>query len=127
MAGFSNAFENSILAHCFGGAALSQPSAWYVALHTADPTDAGTSAEVSGGSYARQNCTSWSAPSNGQVDNAAEINFAGMPAVTVTHFSIWTALSGGTCIGTGALLQNKTLQAGETARFAVGDLDVNLD
>lgn len=127
MAGFSNTYENLVLAHLFGGAALTQPSAWYIALHTQDPTDAGNVGEVTGGSYARQNCTSWSAPTTGLTDNGAEVNFAGMPATTVTHFSIWSAVSGGTCMISGALLQSKTTLAGETLRLPVGDLDVTLD
>ena len=127
MAGFCNSIENSLLAHFFGGAAFAQPSAWYIALHTQDPTDAGNVGEVTGGSYARQNCTSWAAPSNGLVDNAAEVNFAGMPATTVTHFTIWSAVSGGTPYINGALLQSKTTLAGETLRLPIGDLDITLD
>lgn len=127
MAGFSNTYENLILAHLFGGASLAQPTAWYISLHTQDPTDTGTTGEVTGGSYARQNCTSWTTATGGALDNNLELNFSGMPATTVTHFGIFSASSGGTCIMTGNLLQSKTTLAGETLRLPVGDLDITLD
>jgi hypothetical protein len=106
---------------------MTQPSAWYVALHTASPGNEGASNEVSGGGYARQNCTAWTTPASGANSNNAEIQFTLMPAVTVTHFSVWSAASGGTCMWTGALVQSKVVADGETVRIAAGDLDNTLD
>lgn len=105
----------------------------YVSLHTADPTDAGTGAEVTGGSYARVavqpadgNWTGASA-TDGNTDNAAAITF---PAPTanwgvVTHFGIWDRLTGGNLITFGAITPNKTINNGDPApAFAIGALDV---
>lgn len=57
-------------------------------LHTADPGSAGTTSEVTGGSYAPQNAT-FSAASSGSAALSADVPFAGMPAVTVSHVSYW--------------------------------------
>jgi hypothetical protein len=92
--------ENRILDALFNNTALAvaQP---YVSLHTADPGETGAN-EVVGGSYARQ-AASFGAASAGQVQNDANIDFSGMPPVTVVGFAIWDALSGGNCLWTGWL------------------------
>lgn len=105
----------------------------YVSLHTADPTDAGTGAEVAGGSYARvavqpadANWTGASA-TDGNTDNVAAITF---PAPTanwgiVTHFGIWDRPTGGNLITFGTITPNKTINNGDSApSFAIGALDV---
>ena len=57
MAAMSNYLENKVLDYVLRDQADWAPTAVYLALHTADPTDAGTGAECSGGSYARQAIT----------------------------------------------------------------------
>lgn len=57
-------------------------------LHTADPGAAGTTSEVSGGSYAAQ-AALYNAASSNVCSLSADVPFAGMPAVTVTHISFW--------------------------------------
>ncbi len=57
-------------------------------LHTADPGAAGTTSEVTGGSYAAQ-AALYNAASSGVCSLSADVPFAGMPAVTVTHLSMW--------------------------------------
>ncbi len=57
-------------------------------LHTADPGSAGTTSEVTGGSYAPQNAT-FNAASAGSSALSADVPFTGMPAVTVSHVSYW--------------------------------------
>lgn len=71
-----------------------------VALHTADPGDAGTqtTSESAYTNYTRENVarsTGWSASSGGSVSPAANIDFpsSGASGTTVTHFS--TGKSGG--------------------------------
>ncbi|MCK6480198.1 MAG: hypothetical protein HUU06_11100 [Planctomycetaceae bacterium] len=96
----ANWAENKILDALFNNVSLAvaQP---YVSLHTADPGETGVN-EVGGGSYARQ-AASFGAAASGQVQNDANIDFTGMPAVTVVGFGIWDALSGGNCLWTGWL------------------------
>lgn len=108
----------------------------YVALHTADPTDAGTGTEVSGGSYARVAVSrasgSWAAPSNNagaqQTSNAGTITFPTPSANwgTVTHFAIWDASSAGNMLYSGALTTSRTINNGDSApSFAIGALVIS--
>lgn len=63
-------------------------------LHTADPGATGT-AEVTGGTYARQSIT-WSSASGGQLDSSAPIVFDVPGGTTVTHLGLW---NGSTWLG----------------------------
>jgi hypothetical protein len=80
-------------------------AATYIALHTADPGGTST-AEVSGGSYARVQ-TTWGSSSGGsKVGSQAVLN---VPAgTTITYWSLWSASSGGTCYYSGALPASET-------------------
>src|SRR5436190_1993271 len=95
--------EAKVLDHALRNTAFSQPAALYLALHTADPGDTGTASEVAGGSYARQTiafaASSGTTPATAASSGA--VNFAGMPAVTITHFSIRDAVSAGNSLFTG--------------------------
>jgi hypothetical protein len=133
MSKMSDFLEVELRKHIFRTGSMTKPAALHVSLHTADPTDAGTGAEVSGGSYARvqrdpldANWTGVSA-TDGLTDNAAAITF---PAPTanwgvVTHFGIWDAAVAGNLICYGALTTPKTINSGDAApSFAAGALDV---
>jgi hypothetical protein len=121
----SNYLENIILDHILRNQAFTPPSTVYVALHTADPGETGAS-EVTGGSYARQAVT-FGAASGGAVSNTGAINFPAMPAVTVTHASLWDASTAGNCLWTGALAASKVINSGDTPTFPIGDIDVAVD
>lgn len=98
----------------------------YVSLHTADPGNTGAS-EVAGGSYARQ-LTGFGAPADDSgvraITNAADVDFTGMPAVTVTHFAVWDAATAGNPLYKEALAASRTTLAGDTIRFTTGSLKV---
>ncbi len=110
-----NTFENDLLALIFNGtpianiadnASVSPLTQLFVALHTADPGEAGTQStnEVAYSSYARvgvnRNTGGWPAPSAGAISPAANIDFplgtGGSGAAT--HASIGVASSGATKI-----------------------------
>ena len=114
MAGKSDAFETDLLRLIFNGTAIanladnaaSSPlTSLYVALHTADPGEAGTQStnEISYTGYARVAVTRGSGAftvTGNSVSPASVVNF-GMrtdtgAAVTATHFSIGIAASGAT-------------------------------
>ncbi len=116
--------ENKLLDAVFNATAYSVTTP-YISLHTADPGETGAS-EVSGGSYARQSGT-FIAASGGTLDNDAIMDFTDMPAVTVTHMGVWDAASGGNFLWGGVLVASKTVNAGDTFRFPVGNLDINLN
>lgn len=126
VSGFSNYLEDRVLNHVFGGVTLAQPAAVYVALHTADPEEDGSGAQVTGGSYARQAAT-FAASSGGSKATSANLVFADMPAATVTHVSIWDAVSGGNMLAGGALSVSKVVGAGDTFQITSGNLVVNLN
>lgn len=127
MSALTDYAEAEVAKYLFTSEAMgTRPTAWYVALHTADPTETGAVAEVSGSSYARQAVTL--NRTAGQVVNAGAVTF---PAVTATpyttsHVSIWDAVSGGNCLAKGALAIAKLHAVGESANFAAGELIANI-
>ena len=99
----------------------------YVSLHTADPSDAGSS-EVSGGSYARQGPVTFASSGNNPTvaSNSAIVTFPTASAAwgTLTHFGIWDAASAGNFRGSGALTTSKTVASGDIARFIANALSI---
>jgi hypothetical protein len=128
MSAITNYLETEWMKYAFTNTAMgTRPTAWYVALHTADPGETGATAEVSGSSYARQS-TTFTQTVN-EVENDAPISFptvTGSP-YTVTHVSVWDAVSGGNCLYKGALTVSKALAVGEAGNFAIGELILNID
>ena len=96
MAEISNYLENALINGTLRATNYTAPAAVYVSLHTADPTDAGTGTEVSGGSYVRQAAT-FGAPSNGASTTTADIAYPQATASygTVGWIGIWDAVSSG--------------------------------
>lgn len=135
MSKMSNYLENELIKHVFRTGSFTKPSALYISLHTADPTDAAGGAEVSGGSYARvahgPSDATWDATSgtDGHTENTGTVTFPTPTAGwgTVTHFGIWDAASGGNLLIHGALTQSKVINIGDTVSFADGALDVTFD
>jgi hypothetical protein len=97
-------FNATAIANIADNAASSPLTAIYVALHTADPGEAGTqqTSEATYGSYARvgvnRNSGGWTVTNN-SVSPVAAITFAtstGTPSETLTYFSVGVASSGAT-------------------------------
>lgn len=133
MSNMSDYLEAQLRTHIFRTGTFAKPTALYVSLHTADPTDAATGAEVTGGAYARVQRNpldaNWTAASatDGVTDNAADITFPAPTANwgTVTHFGIWDAPTGGNLLCYGALTTPRTINSGDPAPvFSAGALDV---
>lgn len=95
-------------------------------MHTADPGGTGAN-EVTGGAgpYARQAVT-FNAAAGKHADAVSALNFPGMPAVTVTHISLWSAASGGTEWLEGSLAVQKSVNAGDTFQLPASDIDFDL-
>lgn len=129
-----NTFENDLLKLIFNGTAIanladnaaSSPLAnLYVALHTADPGEAGAqnTSECSYTGYARvavaRTAGGWSITNN-VVSPVAEIAFpeATAGSETATHFSIGTAASGaGKILYKGAISPTIAIAAGVSPRL----------
>jgi hypothetical protein len=128
----SNYLEAKILDHVLRNTSYTPASTVYLALHTTDPGETGTGAEVTGGSgpYARKSIT-FAAASGGSIAmdtvsaHPSGIDFSGMPGCTVTHVALWDALSSGNCLWSGALTSSRTVTAGDTLRIT--SLTVTLD
>jgi hypothetical protein len=120
--------EDAILDHTIDGTSMAQPSAVYVGLHSADPTDTGGVGEISGGSYSRQVASSWAAASGGSKATSGAIVFTGLPATTINGYVIWDASSGGNALYTShGLGTGITVAANDEIEFASGDITVTLD
>jgi hypothetical protein len=127
----SDYLEVEVLKWCTGQVnALGTAPTPYIALYTANPSDAGGGTEVTGGSYARvSSAGKWAAPSAGSVSNNAEIAFATASAGwgTVTAFGLFDAVSGGNLLRWAALGASKAVDSGDTARFASSTLTFTED
>ena len=142
----TDAFETALLTLYFnntdhanvGDAAGLQNSvaagSFYVSLHTADPGETGTqtTSEATYTGYARKavarSAAGWTITAN-NVSNAAAIAFDPCTAGSnvITHFGIGSdATLAGNLFFYGALTASRTISAGITPSFAIGELDVNL-
>ena len=143
----SNAFETSFLNHIFKnltianvGDATGLPAAatagsLYIALHTADPGEAGTqiTSEATYTSYARvavvRSTVGWTVAGN-QVSNAALVTFPACTAGTntITHFTIGCASTGaGTLLFSGTVSPGLVVSSGVIPEFAIGALVITED
>jgi len=94
----------------------------WVQLHTADPGAAGTTA-VAANTTRKQ--VTWAPASGGALTSAAALEWTNVPgAEDYTHFSVWSASSGGTCGFTGAVTAN-AVATGDTFTIPTGDLDAS--
>lgn len=123
MSGLSTYLSNAIFAEYF-----QSTDAVYVGLHSADPTDAGTSSEVTTTIRAagRVEVTFGAAVSKVITSNADADFGAADGGATVTHFSLWDAPSGGNCLGTDNLAAPRTVVAADPVLFPSGALSVDL-
>lgn len=134
MGSFSDYAEKKTLDHLLGKTAFPMPTA-YIALSTADPTDAGTGmAEPSGGSYARKATTGtdWNAATGASPatsTNATALSFPQATADwgTITHFAIFDAATDGNMLVHGALTDGRDVLSGDTVSFQAGALTVTQD
>lgn len=97
----------------------------YVALHSADPGDAGTTNELSDGNYTRQAVTFTVDSATGLASNAGALSFPALAsAATVTHISIKTATAGGTTLVRQPLAAGQSFSAAGVPSFAAGAITV---
>lgn len=139
-----NTFENDLaklifqavaIANLADNAATAPITNLYVALHTADPGEAGsqTTSEAAYTSYARvavaRTSGGWAVSAN-VASNVAEIAFPAATggSETETHVSIGTAASGaGKILVSAALTTPRAVSSGITPRFPAAALTVTID
>ena len=127
MSEMSNYLETKILDYVLRDTADWAPTTVYLALHTANPDEDGSGAEVSGGSYARQACAfDATHATGGNTANTSAESFTGMPACTVSHIGIWDHASAGNLLFYTDVTASKTVGSGDTISVAAGAVTVTL-
>ena len=125
MSTYTDYLENKILDHITGKASFTMPTV-YVALFTANPTDAGGGTEANYTSYARvtTSAATWASASAGATSNAAAITFPACTggANTITGFGAYDNSSGGNLLWYGTC--SLSVSTGITPEFAIGELDI---
>lgn len=131
------ALANSLFNKTSSFGALASVPTIYIGLSTTTPTTTGGNiTEPSGGSYARASTSgsTWGSAVTGDpvtLSNGVAINFAAATAdwssgSNMTYFVMFDALTGGNCLGYGALTEAKPVLNGDTASFAIGALETTL-
>ena len=136
MSAASNYTENNVINALLRGVAFPLPSKTYLSLHTANPGEAGGN-EVSTSawpSYVRKDAanggaiaTGWTDPSDGTTKNAQQILYPshnGASAITITHWAIYDAPTGGNLLVYASLNTSRTLQPGDVFVFDANALTV---
>lgn len=129
MSALSDYSEKLLIDWLMTNGSATRPTAWYVALYTAAPSDSGGGTEVSGNGYAREAVTfdAGSSP-GGTTSNSGAVSFtaAGGSWGTITHIGIFDASTSGNLLWHGALTAPKTVGDGDTLEFAVGNIDLTI-
>jgi hypothetical protein len=101
------------------------PTAFWLQLHTADPGAAGTTA-IAGNATRKQ--VSFGAASGPAIANDTAIVWTAGEVDTAedyTHWSAWSASSGGTFLHSGLVTANAVL-VGDTFTIPIGDVDLTI-
>jgi len=130
MSSFSDYTENLLLNWLLTTNSATRPTAWYVGLFTAAPSDTGGGTEVSGNGYARVATGTISiSGTSTTATNSAAIEFAAASGGnwgTVTHAAIFDASTSGNMLAWAALTTSRTINDGDVFRIPAGSLTVTL-
>lgn len=129
MSALSNYAEKLLLDWLMTTGSATRPTAWYVALYTAAPSDSGGGTEVSGNGYSRQSVTfdAGSSP-DGTTQNNNTVSFtaSGGNWGTIGWIGIFDASTSGNLLWHGAMTASKTIEDGDTLEFSVGNIDLTI-
>ena len=130
MSSFSDYTENLVLTWLFTTSTATRPTAWYVGLFTAAPSDTGGGTEVSGSAYARVVTGTISGSGTATTfSNASAIEFAAASGGnwgSIGWAGIFDASTSGNLLAWAALSTARTINDGDVLRIPAGDLDVTL-
>jgi hypothetical protein len=130
MASFSDYTENLVLTWLFTGDSATRPTAWYVGLFTAAPSDTGGGTEVSGNGYARVATGTISVTGTATTaTNSAAIEFAAASGGnwgTITHAAVFDASSAGNMLAWAPLTTSRTINDGDVFRIPASSLTITL-
>ena len=130
MSSFTDFTESLVLTWLLTNGSATRPTAWYVGLFTAAPSDTGGGTEVSGSGYARVVTGTISGSGTATTfTNAAAIEFAAASGGnwgSVGWAGIFDASTGGNLLAWAPLTTARTINDGDVLRIPAGDLDVTL-
>ena len=130
MSSFSDYTENLVLNWLLTTNSATRPTAWFVGLFTAAPSDTGGGTEVSGNGYARKATGTITVSGTATTaTNSAAIEFdpaSGGNWGTITHAAIFDASTGGNMIAWSALTTSRTINDGDVFRIPASSLTVTL-
>ncbi len=130
MSSFSDYTENLVLTWLFTGNSATRPTAWYVGLFTAAPSDTGGGTEVTGNAYARVSAGTISGTGTATTfTNAAAIEFAAASGGnwgSIGWAGIFDASTGGNLLAWAPLTTARTINDGDVFRIPASSLTITL-
>ena len=130
MSSFSDYTENLVLTWLFTGSSATRPTAWYVGLFTAAPSDTGGGTEVTGNAYARVVTGTISGTGTATTfSNAAAIEFAAASGGnwgTIGWAGIFDASTGGNLLAWAPLTTSRVINDGDVFRIPATSLTITL-
>ena len=130
MSSFSDYTENLVLTYLFTTGSATRPTAWYVGLFTAAPSDTGGGTEVTGNGYARVVTGTISGSGTATTfSNDAAIEFAAASGGnwgTVGWAGIFDASTGGNLLAWAPLTTSRVINDGDVFRIPATSLTITL-
>ena len=130
MSSFSDYTENLVLTYLFTNGSATRPTAWYVGLFTAAPSDTGGGTEVTGNAYARVVTGTISGSGTATTfSNAAAIEFAAASGGnwgTIGWAGIFDASTGGNLLAWAPLTTSRVINDGDVFRIPATSLTITL-
>jgi hypothetical protein len=130
MSSFSDYTENLVLTYLFTTGSVTRPTAWYVGLFTAAPSDTGGGTEVTGNAYARVVTGTISGTGTATTfSNAAAIEFAAASGGnwgTIGWAGIFDASTSGNLLAWAPLTTSRVINDGDVFRIPATSLTITL-
>lgn len=117
-------YANKVLDHMHNAAASTAPAGQFVKLHTADPGAAGATAASANTTRVTVDFAAASAGSVSQTGTAPSWASWAAGSETISHISVWDAVTAGTFLFSAALTTPKAITNGDT--FTLSSLSVSL-
>lgn len=124
--GLNATIVNAMLNALCRNVAWTQPAAFYVKLHTADPGAAGATAPAANTTRV---LATFSAAAGGSITTSADINWTNVPnAETYSHVSFWDTVgpAGGNFLGSDDLATPRLVAIGDNFTILAGQLSLNI-
>jgi hypothetical protein len=128
MSSFTDYTENLALTYLFTTGSVTRPTAWYVGLFTAAPSDTGGGTEVSGSGYARKSAAFTVSGTGTLATNSSAIDFDAATGTwgTIVAMAIFDASTSGNMLAWAPLTTARTINDGDVFRIPATSLSITL-